>query len=329
MRRTEAMVALLCVLALVVTLCGCGSSGGPSGTSVIAAGKPPPPPPPQPTPAKIAFQRWITSGKEKNSWQIFTMYTNGSGESQLTHTSGGLPPTQNAGPSWSGDGRLCFMSSRDGEKRIYVMNGDGSGQHAVTDPPANCGDDGPSWCLNDPSRIVFSRHRPGTALEWDTWVLDAGAVRQVTTSPTVDDYPCCSPDGNFAVFTRKRTTDAAKDLYVVRLADAAVSALAWNGSPVPAYYPDWSPNGNAIAYYYAAEAWQIPVDPNSGQATGAPQQLTSDYTTLREYYPTWSPLQDFIAYSTDTDRIVTLNLGTGAKADLAAGRDPDWSPNLR
>jgi Tol biopolymer transport system component len=330
-RASLATLALLCALALVVALCGCGGTGGVSGPSVDTAGKPAkPPPPPPPSGEKIAFQRWLTSGKEKNSWQVFTMCTDGSGQTQLTHTSGGLPPIQNAGPSWSGDGRLCFMSSRDGEKRIYVMDGDGSAQHAVTDPPDGCGDDGPDWCLNDPSKIVFSRHRPGTALEWDIWVLNlaSGVATQVTTSPTYDDFPSCSPDGRFVVFTRKHPTENRKDLYVVNLASGEVSPLTHDGSPVTGYYPDWSPSGDAIAYYYYAEAWQIPVDPNTGEATGAPTQLTTDYTAASEYFPTWSPLQDLIAYSTEGDRIVTVDLAGGAKTDLAAGRSPDWSPVL-
>ena len=46
MKRVGQLAVLLCVLALVVTLFGCGGQSGPAGGSVGTAGKPPPPPPP-------------------------------------------------------------------------------------------------------------------------------------------------------------------------------------------------------------------------------------------------------------------------------------------
>ncbi len=40
------------------------------------------------------------------------------------------------GPAWSPDGtRIVFMSDRDGDWEIYVMNADGSGQTRLTESP--------------------------------------------------------------------------------------------------------------------------------------------------------------------------------------------------
>ena len=53
-------------------------------------------------------------------------------------------PANDGVPAWSSDGsRIAFMSDRDGNWEIYVMNADGSDQARLTDNPA---DDGiPAW----------------------------------------------------------------------------------------------------------------------------------------------------------------------------------------
>jgi len=321
MRRAAQIVVVLSVLAFAVVMAGCGGgTGAPDGATIDTAKKPPPAPPPPSTPCKIAFERMV-----KGDWQVFTINTDGTGEQQLTS---GRKQGSNSSPSWSGDGRLCFASDRDGDTRLYVMDSDGSGQEAVSNPPSGCGDNMPSWCLNDPGTIVFSRHRAGTTLEWDICVLDldSGAVEQRTTSPSYDDFPSCSRDGDLAVFTRKNDVENRKELYVASLSGAQqVTALTWEGEPIIGAYPEWSPGGDAIAFYYYADAWQVPVDPATGEALGPPQRLTTDFDAVREYYPTWSPTQDWIAYSTGS-RVVAVELQTGNTIDLADGDNPDWSP---
>jgi TolB protein len=50
----------------------------------------------------------------------------------------------NSLPSWSPDGRkLVFVSERDGNFEVYVMNADGSGQQNLTRNPAP--DRSPVW----------------------------------------------------------------------------------------------------------------------------------------------------------------------------------------
>ena len=49
-----------------------------------------------------------------------------------------------AAPAWSPDGRkIAFVSDRDGNSEIYVMNADGSGQRRLTRNPAYDAD--PAW----------------------------------------------------------------------------------------------------------------------------------------------------------------------------------------
>ena len=59
------------------------------------------------------------------------MKADGSGQQRLTRKGGCATE-----PGWSPDGRkIAFISKRDGNIEIYVMNADGSGQRNLTRTP--------------------------------------------------------------------------------------------------------------------------------------------------------------------------------------------------
>lgn len=77
--------------------------------------------------------RWSPKGdriaysRSAGGFQIFSILTDGNGDTQLT-TDG-----NNENPSWSPDGRfIAFSSRRGGEQGIYIMRADGSGQIRVS-----------------------------------------------------------------------------------------------------------------------------------------------------------------------------------------------------
>src|SRR5437016_4483694 len=58
------------------------------------------------------------------------------------------------------EGRIAFVSNRDGNNEIYVMDANGSGVTRLTNNAA--GDSGPAWSP-DGTQIAFSSSRDGNA----------------------------------------------------------------------------------------------------------------------------------------------------------------------
>ena len=85
---------------------------------------------------------------------------------------------------WSPDGtKIAFLSTRDGNIEIYVMNANGSNQVRLTNHSAL--DMGPMWSANG-QRIVFSTFRTGN---WEVFIMNADGSNQVnlTNNPAIDD----------------------------------------------------------------------------------------------------------------------------------------------
>ena len=103
-------------------------------------------------------------------------------------------------PAWSPDGRkLAFVSRRDGNSEIYVINADGSGQENLTQHPAR--DSHPSWS-RDGRKLAFVSRRDGNS---EIYVMnaDGSGLRNVTRAPSNDLGPAWSPDGGAIAFVQK------------------------------------------------------------------------------------------------------------------------------
>jgi Tol biopolymer transport system component/uncharacterized protein YraI len=91
-----------------------------------------------PNGAKIA-----TTYKQNDHWEVHVMNADGTGEVRLTETPQTVLINQllqdqdavswnNAAPAWSPDGKqIAFISDRNGQYEIWVMNADGSDQHLL------------------------------------------------------------------------------------------------------------------------------------------------------------------------------------------------------
>ena len=152
-------------------------------------------------------------------------------------------------PAWSPDGRkLAFVSERDGNAEIYVMNADGSAQENLTRQPAN--DSHPSWSP-DGRKLAFVSRRDGNA---EIYVMnaDGSGLRNVTRAPSDERDPAWSPDGRAITFVvqcvprRPCATAYGTYLYVVNADGSGLRRLTT--PPTQVLNPSWSADGKTIRF---------------------------------------------------------------------------------
>lgn len=167
---------------------------------------------------RIAFQ-----SNRNGKWDIYTVDLNGGNLKRLT--GGGLlnPGFNNTDPVWAplcDVLKLAFVSDRDGNEEIYLMNGDGKGQQRLTNSPA--ADTDPDWSPEGDA-IVFQSMRNGN---WDIYRVDITGrnLVQLTKDPADEVDPVWSPDGHWIAFRSNR--EGSWNIYVIPAEGARQSASA-------------------------------------------------------------------------------------------------------
>ena len=237
--------------------------------------------------------------------------------------------------------QIAFVSKRDGNPEIYVMDADGKNQRRLTN---NRHDDwDPSWSP-DGKRIAFQSNRDGhvdairglpTA---EIYVMDAngGNPQNLTNSPFFDDrHPSWSPDGKQIAFVSNRTKDLNRDIYVMDANGGNPQNLT-NSPFFDNWFPSWSPDGRRIAF----DSNRDKDNPHKCQiyvmdADGGNQQKLTENLKIAKF-PVWSPDGKRIAFSSyrvrfataeiyvmDTDGGNQQRLTENLKTDL----QPSWSPD--
>jgi len=127
-------------------------------------------------------------------------------------------------PAWAPDGRkLAFVSQRDGNSEIYVMNADGSEQENLTRQPAS--DSHPSWS-RDGRKLLFVSRRDGNA---EIYVMnaDGSGLRNLTRTPSDDLDPSWSPDGRAIAFVQKNCVPSRPCATRRRSSPSSTSSSRW------------------------------------------------------------------------------------------------------
>ena len=259
---------------------------------------------------KIVF----SSNRHNKALSIWSMNPDGSSPTRITDEKSRterLPdfvPVYDTSPMWSPDGtKIAFISNRNYEFALYVMNADGSNSHRVTDvlEPGE-----PAWSPNG-SKIAFSLGRRGTfgfdKPFADIYVVnvDGSGLTQLTRNAGLNSSPTWSPDGSKILFTHYRPcrNDAEVAIYVMN-ADGSDTRLLTNNPNSCGQYssPRWSPDGTKIVASFrphasidANEATQIIVMNADGSnqvniSNRGQTYLNTGGSTFTDAQADWQPL---------------------------------------
>jgi Tol biopolymer transport system component len=224
------------------------------------------------------------------------------------------------------NGKIAFVSTRDGTEQIYTMNADGSGVIQLTFTTTF--NSYPEWSA-DGAKIVFESDRDGNH-EIYTMYADGSVQTRLTNNAAIDNVAAWSPDGSQIVFASLR--DGNSEIYVMNSNGSGQTRLTFDaGSDTQ---PAWSPDGTKIAFESDQAGFgQIFVMNTDGSNV---TQLTTSY---RNGGANWSPDGSKIVFHSDRDcngcgtyfDIYSMNAdGTGQTRlanDPTTATLPAWSPD--
>jgi len=213
--------------------------------------------------------------------------------------------------------RIVFVSLRDRNNEIYVMNADGSGVVRLTN---NSDIDYDPACSPDGTRIAFMSRRDGNN---EIYVMNSGGsgVTRLTNHGAEDWDPAWSLDGSRIAFVSDRAGNA--EIYIMNSTGGSVTRVTDN--EISDRWPSWSPDGNHI----------VLTSPRDGNdelmikdlLAGPMTRLTDNQAN--DWDPTWSPDGSRIAFVSNRDgneEIYVMNAGGGGVTRLTNNGEPDISP---
>jgi Tol biopolymer transport system component len=208
------------------------------------------------------------TGEDPPNREIFIMNSD-TGDSgplkRLTYQEG-----KDYDPSWSPDGeRIAFVSKRDGDWDIYLVDPDGGNLVNLTNNKYNETD--PSWSP-DGSRIAFASDRddPGGDSEIYTMKVDGTQWRRLTNNAYADGDPSWSADGTRIAFECWR--DGNFEICTINADGTNATRLTHN--KVSDSDPSWQRWGEQIVFgsYRTGNGDVYVMNSSGGEVT----QLTSN-----------------------------------------------------
>lgn len=220
--------------------------------------------------------------------------------------------------------KIVFISNRDNNDELYMMDYDGRNQMRLTFNKIK--DYMPAWSANG-KEIAYTSYRKNKA---SLYILNPyeGKITEVTSQGT-NFAPSFSPDGKKIAFC-STLEEGNPEIYVASSDGTNVRRLTFNKAIDTA--PSWSPTSREIAF--------------TSDRGGTPQIYIMDAegSNVRRvsfgggYHdaPAWSPTGDRIVYVSRVDQIFdiyVLNLRTNQIIKLtesnARNESPSWSPDGR
>ncbi|MEJ7892119.1 MAG: thrombospondin type 3 repeat-containing protein, partial [Solirubrobacteraceae bacterium] len=248
-------------------------------------------------------------------------------------------------PAYSPDGRkIAFVSERDGNPEIYVMNADSSGTPTrLTNNPADAGmesgiaDSQPTFSP-DGKKIAYVSGN-------DIWVMSAAdgtgktnltKAAALAADPQERD-PAFSPDGKQIAYER--------DLGIYLMNADGTGATRITKNQRQTFDPSFSPDGKKLALSaiseridrlgrYNRDIVTMSLAPEN-LALGSPALVVLDSNTYDDVDPAFSPAGTKIAFATNRSgndyEIYTISSLGGSLVNLSSSfqtddTSPDWGP---
>ncbi len=152
-------------------------------------------------------------------------------------------------PAWSPDGATIAFAAEPDENHggIWLIGSDGTNLRRLTDEE-KFDDMAPAWSP-DGKWIVFSRGPTSDEPTNDLWQISLdGWQRQLTRGNKWEGKSSVSPDGHLIAFASDRPARQYPDTNVWIMSVDAGEATAWEFTSGGGAVPQWSPDGNWIAF---------------------------------------------------------------------------------
>lgn len=229
-------------------------------------------------------------------------------------------------------GRISFVSERDGNREVYLIGADGSGEQRLTSNPA-ADYNGPASPDGAGLLLIRAEDEEGPQ-QLFFQPLDGGAPRPLSPITGRIRYPAFSPDGAWVVFeSGGGKADPAGFADVHRVGADGKGAVRLTNNPEGNFEPAISPRGDAVVVVSSrdrvAELYRIRPDGSE------PVRLTR--TPRDEWGARFSPGGDELAFVSDrqgADRVYVMP-ANGGPARRVSSRDlssrtvedhPVWAP---